>query len=364
MSTLKKLDDTIDLVANKLMTLASIDSSKYEGMTLEEQNSIGFFSRDFGMEQWDWPQGVGLYGLSQFGGKYEDYIKEWGKKEISKGLPSANVNTVCPLLTLMNYPEFESLSINWVENIMHEFARTKEGGIQHNVTASNKKNITENDEQIWADTLFMSILFLSKMGIKYNRQEWINEAIYQLLLHTKYLLDRETGLFYHGWDFSNNSNFGKIFWCRGNCWLTLSIPLFLEIFSNDFTKAQKNYFENMFKNQVDALFLLLDEKKQMWHTLLDEETSYTETSGTAGILAGIFLGIKNGILSSELYLPKLIPIVETLINQVDEEGIVHGVSAGTTISAEREHYKNIIVKPMAYGQALTLYALILAKEFC
>ena len=25
--------------------------------------AIGFFKRDFGIAEWDWPQGVGLYGL-------------------------------------------------------------------------------------------------------------------------------------------------------------------------------------------------------------------------------------------------------------------------------------------------------------
>lgn len=32
---------------------------------LEENGgeAIGFFKRDFGIREWDWPQGVGLYGL-------------------------------------------------------------------------------------------------------------------------------------------------------------------------------------------------------------------------------------------------------------------------------------------------------------
>ena len=32
--------------------------------TLKEGGeAIGFFSRDFGIKEWDWPQGIGLYGL-------------------------------------------------------------------------------------------------------------------------------------------------------------------------------------------------------------------------------------------------------------------------------------------------------------
>jgi unsaturated rhamnogalacturonyl hydrolase len=40
------------------------------------------------------------------------------------------------------------------------------------------------------------------------------------------------------------------------------------------------------------------------------------------------------------------------------DGTVLGVSAGTTIGYDADHYKNIIVRPMAYGQSLALIALV------
>ena len=47
-----------------------------------------------------------------------------------------------------------------------------------------------------------------------------------------------------------------------------------------------------------------------------------------------------------------------LINYINEQGTVEGVSAGTIIGHNKEHYKNIIIKPMAYGQAMMLCALV------
>lgn len=57
----KELRDKLDLVIDKLLNLDGPDNAK----ELEENGgeSIGFFKRDFGIREWDWPQGVGLYGL-------------------------------------------------------------------------------------------------------------------------------------------------------------------------------------------------------------------------------------------------------------------------------------------------------------
>lgn len=50
--------------------------------------------------------------------------------------------------------------------------------------------------------------------------------------------------------------------------------------------------------------------------------------------------------------------LEGICAKVAEDGTVLGVSAGTTIGYAADHYKNIIVRPMAYGQPLVLIALV------
>ena len=41
----------------------------------------------------------------------------------------------------------------------------------------------------------------------------------------------------------------------------------------------------------------------------------------------------------------------------DEDGTVLNVSGGTGMGYNAEHYKNILIAPMAYGQSLTILAL-------
>jgi unsaturated rhamnogalacturonyl hydrolase len=112
---------------------------------------------------------------------------------------------------------------------MHDLPRTKENGFQHVTTGLKDRNdVLLNEQQMWMDTLFMMVLFLNKMGVKYNNKEWIDETIYQVLIHIKYLYEKKNGLFHHGWSFIENSNFGGVFWCRGNSWFTNGIMDFLE----------------------------------------------------------------------------------------------------------------------------------------
>ena len=55
-----ELERKLDLVIEKLMNLE--DPQNEEALAAGGEK-IGFFKRDFGIKEWDWPQGVGLYGL-------------------------------------------------------------------------------------------------------------------------------------------------------------------------------------------------------------------------------------------------------------------------------------------------------------
>ena len=99
----------------------------------------------------------------------------------------------------------------------------------------------------------------------------------------------------------------------------------------------------------------------MWHTALDDPTSYEEVSGSAAITAGVLKGIKLGILDDSC-LDCAWKGVRAVMNQIDKDGTVLNVSGGTGMGADREHYKNILIAPMAYGQSLTILALIQALD--
>lgn len=353
----------IKLVSEKLIHFEEIiPEDQFIGVSEKAAEEKGFFLRDFGMAQWDWPQGVGIYGLHLESSKNDKFIKDWANTEIVKGLPTKNINTICPMLTLMDYPEYEQIALEWMKWIEEECPRTKENGLEHITSGKDKFSIKENPEQIWVDTLFMTILFMAKMGVRYNNQMWKNDALYQVLLHSKYLLDRESGLFYHGWEFGDKENFNGTFWCRGNSWFTIGLPLFLEIMQEYIPAPIKTYLINLYNNQVKGL-LKLKEAGNLWHTILDDTSSYIETSGSAGIIAGIVLGANMRLLDIEISKDTIIQWIIELENEIDETGVVLNVSAGTPLSDNKENYKNIIKIPMVYGQSMMLLALIVCRDF-
>lgn len=361
----KEIKEKLDLVIEKLLHLESPENEK----ELEENGgeTIGYFKRDFGIFEWDWPQGIGLYGLlnvmkQEKKEEYREFLYHWFQENIKKGLPSKNINTTAPLLTLIELneyyqdKEFEQLCKKWGSWLMECLPRTKEGGFQH-VTSANGDRLAVrlNENEMWIDTIFMTVLFLNKAGQTYKMKEWIEESIYQVLIHIKYLYEKKTGLFYHGWTFNEYNNFGGIFWCRGNSWFTLGILDYIDMFEGKLNSGIKRFIIDTYKAQVAAL-KKLQSKTGLWHTILTDSSSYEEVSGSAAITAGILKGIHYGILDDS-YLECSEKAICAILKNIDTDGTVLNVSGGTGMGYNTEHYKNILIAPMAYGQSLTILAL-------
>jgi unsaturated rhamnogalacturonyl hydrolase len=306
------------------------------------------------IDKWEWPQGVALYSLFLYyreTGKQEylDFISQWFDEWMARGLPSPNVNTMAPLLTLAHLYELTGkqaqldLCCQWADWVYHQMPRTEEGGLQH-ITSEN-----QNQQQIWADTLFMTVLFLAKIGRLTHNDLYIQEAIRQFLLHIKYLHDPQTGLWYHGWSFLGRHAFGKNLWARGNCWFTAGVVELIEIL--DLQGAVKQHLLDTLKTQVKKL-AELQSQEGLWHTLLDEPDSYLETSATAGFAYGILKAVRLGYLNSQ-YGAVGQRAAAGVLNRIDSDGTVQGVSYGTAIGTDQGHYMGIKQCPTAYGQGLT-----------
>lgn len=358
--------EKINLVVDKLMNLggADYDSDK---STSKEAHKTGVIARDFGIEEFDWPQGVGLYGLEKLqtyyqDNRYDSFLTKWYRNNIDRGLPSKNINTTAPYLTLLGLvertgnKEYETMCLERAKWLMEELPKTKEGGFQHVTSAIGDRNgIALNESEMWIDTIFMAVLFLNRMGHRYQNQAWISEAEKQILIHIKYIYEKKNGLFYHGWSFQRNDNYGGIFWSRGNSWFTLGMIDFLEASSNQIDQGLYEYLIDTYKAHAKTL-KELQAPSGLWHTVLNEEDSYEEVSGSSAMAAGIRKAVRLGILGQE-YLPVAEKAVEAICANIDTDGTVLNVSAGTGIGEDSEHYKKIIKAPMAYGQSLALIAL-------
>ncbi|MDR2676094.1 MAG: glycoside hydrolase family 88 protein [Opitutaceae bacterium] len=308
---------------------------------------------------WEWPQGVGLYGLCKYHEQTRDpatlaLLRGWFARRLAAGAPARNVNTTAPMLALAHLAEAghgggdaPALCADWAEWVFSKMTRTADGGIQHAVTG------LANDGQLWADTLYMTVLFLAKAGRLLRRDDYLEEAARQFLVHIKYLFDRETGLWFHGWDFNGRHNFARARWARGNCWFTAGVVDFLEIARP--SAAVRGFLVDTLRAQVDAL-ARLQAADGLWHTLLDDPASYAETSASAGFGYGILAGARLGYLD-----PAAAAVgrraLDGVLGKILPDGTVTGVSFGTPMGRTLDFYRDIPCRPMPYGQSLAVLLL-------
>ena len=200
----------------------------------------------------------------------------------------------------------------------------------------------------------MVCLFLAKAGVVLDRPQWIDEAEYQFLIHIRYLQDKITGLFCHGWTFDRRHNFAEARWARGNAWFTAAAIELKDITRRD--NAAMRMILSAWKDQVLALWKY-QRVNGLFTTLIDVEETYCETSATAAIAYGVLKGVRMGLLTDERYVDMGRLAAKAVLDQIDETGAVQGVSGGTGMGYTLQHYKDIIVTPTAYGQGLTFLML-------
>lgn len=311
---------------------------------------------------WEWTHGVGLFGMWRYFEQSRDskalaIMRQWFVDRFAEGETTKNINTVAPFLTLAFLHEMEPDAANlayfdsWAEWLMAPdgLPKTEEGGFQHIVYND------ENPGEMWDDTLMMSVLPLAKIGLLLDRPHYVEEAKRQFLVHIKYLFDKKTGLWFHGWNFNGRHNFAEALWARGNCWVTIAIPEIVEMLDLPEGDAFRIFLLDTLEAQVRTLAATQD-ASGLWHTLVMDPTSYLEASATAGFAYGILKAVRKGYLSADYEAVGRRAVLGVMAN-IDASGELQQVSFGTAMGDTLQFYKDIALTSMPYGQSLAICAL-------
>ncbi|KPF47660.1 glycosyl hydrolase family 88 [beta proteobacterium AAP121] len=342
-------------VIHNLVNIKDVDGSfllKLEdGRVIDTKSWHGF----------EWTQGIGLYGLWKVWQMTGDEaawttMTQWFTDRFAEGSPSRNINTVAPFLTLANLyertgtPGYQPYLDVWGEWVYKQMPRTEEGGLQHIVYNS------VNHQQLWDDTLMMSVLPLARIGQVLKRPHYIEEAKRQFMVHVKYLADPATGLWFHGWTFEGRHHFARARWARGNSWVTIAIPEFIEMLALPEGDALRMFLTETLLAQVKALAPLQTESG-MFRTLLDDPSSYEEAAATAGFAYGILKGVRLGLLPAE-YEAVGRRAALAVRRHINHAGELTQVSFGTPVFNTLQEYKDIPLTSMPFGQSMALLALV------
>lgn len=111
------------------------------------------------------------------------------------------------------------------------------------------------------------------------------------------------------------------------------------------------------KAQIDALVNCQDSATGLWHTILDDPTSYLEASATAGFAYGILKALRLRLIPrEERYMIAATKAMQGVLDNISESGELKQVSFGTPVFDDVESYKKIPLTSMPYGQSLALLA--------
>ncbi|WP_159882093.1 glycoside hydrolase family 88/105 protein [Paenibacillus puerhi] len=309
--------------------------------------------RTFNMDySWDWPGGVAFYGVTEAyeatgNEKYIELLKAWVDEKLEDGLPKLSVNAVSighSLLTLHQVTgeeKYIEIAIQMADYLKNDAERFADGIFQHTVNSE-----TYNfPEQAWVDTMFMAGYFLVRIGSLLNREDYFEDGIKQYHGHEHFLQDPVTNLYYHGWDNIAQHHMSGIYWARGNSWAAITMARALQLVH--VTHPSFMIIEGSLRDQLAALVRLQGEDG-LWHTVLNDPSSYTETSGSAGIAAAL---LTTGGLYNK-YVNRAIP---AFLSRITEDGMITGVSAGTAVMRDADGYKGVPVKRIqGWGQGLGL----------
>jgi unsaturated rhamnogalacturonyl hydrolase len=241
-------------------------------------------------------------------------------------------------------PYYRDTAVEYADWVTANAGRSKDGVFFHGASVS---------DEVWADTVFMALVFLSRTAKLTANINIAEQVIKQLLSHLQLLQDEKTGILYHGYHCVGNHHMSGALWTRGNSWVVIGVPILIETI-RDLVEVPKE-INTRYRTMVDGI-LKYQAENGLWHTVMDRPDFYQETSGSAGIAGGILKAVRLHMLEAGS-MASALKAMEGVITKINPEGAVEGVSGGTPIMPTIDAYGKLTRYPTLYGQGLTLLML-------
>lgn len=150
------------------------------------------------------------------------------------------------------------------------------------------------DPYIFVDSIGMSCPFLYQYGETFDRQEYRELALRQIVNFLSYGMDGTTGLPYHGYDMTDGCKYGIIGWGRAAGWLLRGM---MGCVTSDYGR------ERLGASCVSLMDAIIDCQRQdgyfSWQ--LQALEGPEDTSATGMICAALIRGLSLGIFTGQRY---------------------------------------------------------------
>ena len=181
--------------------------------------------------------------------------------------------------------------------------------------------------RVWIDDMYMLTMIQTQAFRVTKDKKYLNHAADEMVFYLKEI-QRPNGLFYHAPDV-------PFFWGRGNGWMAAGMAELLRVLPKNnpnYGKIMDGYHKMM------ATLLQYQATDGMWRQLIDDPTSWAETSSTGMFTFAMITGVKNGWLDAKTYAPAARKGWLALIKYINTEGDVTNVCEGTNKKNDHQYY--------------------------
>ncbi len=181
--------------------------------------------------------------------------------------------------------------------------------------------------RFWIDDMYMITMLQTQAYRATGDAKYLNRAAEEAVAYLE-KLQQPNGLFYHAPDV-------PFFWGRGDGWFAAGMSEMLRAMPADHPRRERilqSYRKMM------ATLLKHQDANGMWHQLIDDPTSWPETSCTGMFTFAFITGVKYGWLDAETYGPAARKGWLAMLNYIEPNGDIREVCEGTNKKNDRQYY--------------------------
>ena len=249
---------------------------------------------------------------------------------------------VSPLVMLyrrLDSQRYLRAAVSLAEDVSRRAPRSADGAIYMHPLAP----------QAFVDSVYFVVPGWLSLAEATGEKRFQEEAVLQVEAHMDKLRD-DSGLFFHAWD-ERTGQRSPCLWARGNGWMAMTLAAICETRPEGDALRQRT--DPLLQQQIAALVPFQD-GNGLWHTVLDDPSTYLESSCTAAFALAIAKGIRCGVLLSRLE-PVAARAWQAVQGYVSSGGDFTGVSSGT-LPGDAAHYNSIPVGVERFGTGILLLA--------
>jgi len=181
--------------------------------------------------------------------------------------------------------------------------------------------------RLWIDDMYMITAIQAQAYRATGDRIYIERAAKEMVFYLDNL-QKPNGLFYH-------SPEAPFYWGRGNGWMAAGMTELLRVLPENNTyrlRIMKGYQTMM------ASLLNYQTNDGMWRQLVDDTTSWKETSCTGMFTFAMITGVKNGWLDKKIYGAAARKGWLALVTYINQDSDIKDVCAGTNKKNDRQYY--------------------------